>query len=170
MVRDARMWNGVYLDIFVDPESELAEPHPGMLDMRHGRILCEQGEVAQRFFAKLEEIYQKGPERLPLDEISALRAWHRKGLERIHLGGIQGNLRRAELIPALLEHFFTIRGEWCRGPKASFLWLKNHRPDLFEAFDRALIPGAPIESIEDLVERVDRDLEREACPKDMGDE
>ena len=164
--RDARLWNGIYLDTFVYPERELLDPHDGMLDMRHGKIIFQKGSFATDFFARLEKIFQAGPKKLRKDEIQALRTWHEKAIARIRAGGIQGNLRRSELIPALLEHFFTTRGEWYRGPKASFQWLKEHRPDLYDGFERALEPNASVEGMESLVNAINAEIEKSAKPKE----
>ena len=80
-LRDARLWNGVYLDIFVYAKNELDDPHSGMLDMRHGKVLREKDDTAKKFFAKLESMDAKGPNKLRADEIAALRSWHLKALE-----------------------------------------------------------------------------------------
>lgn len=162
--RDARLWNGAYLDIFVYPKSKLECPDDGMLDMRHGRVLRDHDDTAKTFFARLERRFREGPRKLPADEIAALRTWHQKALDRIRLGGIQGNLRRFELVPALLEHYFTTRGEWYRGPKASFLWLKQNRSELYATFERAFEPAAAVTALEDLVARVDLEIARDAKP------
>ncbi|MGZ3699673.1 MAG: GNAT family N-acetyltransferase [Bdellovibrionota bacterium] len=167
--RDARLWNGVYLDTFVYAEKDLKEPHDGMLEMRHGKILFQKDDFATRFFAQLEKIHQAGPKKLRTDEIQALRTWHDKALARIRAGGIQGNSRRAELVPALLEHFFTTRGEWFRGPKASFQWLKEFRPDLYDAFDQALAPDATFSVLERLVSLVNAEIDRNAKPAEASE-
>lgn len=163
-IRDARLWQGVYLDIFVSPESALLEPHPGMLDMRFGQVLCQKEKIADAFFTRLEKIFQAGPEKLRADEIQALLTWHEKALARIRAGGIQGNLRRAELIPALLEHLFTTRGIWYRGPKASFLWLRENHEELYRAFERALEPNASMATIEKLVALANAEIRQNANP------
>lgn len=162
MFRDAKLWNGVYLDTFVYPEKDLLEPNHGMLDMRLGKILIQQNDFATQFFARLEMIYQAGPKKLRADEIQAIRTWHEKALARIRIGGIQGNLRRAELVPALLEHFFTTRGEWYRGPKASFQCLKENDAELYQAFETALEPNASLAVLEKLVSLIDARISRES--------
>jgi ribosomal-protein-serine acetyltransferase len=148
----------------VYPEKDLQNPHDGMLDMRHGQILVQKDDFATRFFERLEKIHQAGPKKLRADEIRALRAWHEKALARIRIGGIQGDHRRAELVPALLEHFFTTRGEWYRGPKASFQWLSLNRPDLYAAFEKALKPNADFSELERLVSLINEEIDRNAQP------
>ena len=162
--RDARLWNGIYLDIFVYPESELKEPHEGMLDIREGKILFQEGDFGLHFLSLLEEKFQAGPKKLRTDEIQVLRIWHEKALVRIRAGGMAGNLRRAELLPALLEHLFTATGRWFRGSKAGFRWLQENRPDIFQAFASALEPDAPISAIEHLVSLVNGEIARFSQP------
>ncbi len=164
-LRDARLWQGVYLDIFVHSKSVIDQPPAEMLEMRHGKILREKEDTAKIFFSKLEEIYQAGPKKLPPDEIKAIVTWHVKAIDRIRLGGMQGLFRRSELLPALLEHYFTTRGHWYRGPKASFHWLEKNRPDLFEAFQNALNPSAANSTVEKLVLLVNQAIEKEGQPE-----
>jgi len=165
--RDARLRNGVYLDIFIYPEAKLAEPDDQMLYLRRGKILCQKANVASLFLSRLEEIYRAGPKKLRTDEIQALCTWHQKALARIKRGGIQGNLRRAELFPAILEHFFTTRAEWYEGPKAGFQWLKENCPDIYSAFEMALEPTSPFSAIEQLVNLVNDTIAKNAKPADV---
>ena len=165
--RDARLWDGLYLDIFIYPESTLAEPTEQFLYLREGKILFQKDDFGTRLLSRLEAIYRAGPKKLRKDEIEALRVWHQKALARIRLGGIQGNLRRAELLPALLEHLFTTRGEWYCGFKAAFQWLNENRPEVYAAFDAALQPSAPLASIERLVTLVDDLICNESKPAEL---
>ncbi len=107
--------------------------------------------MGSRFLESLEALYEAGPEKLPEDEVIALKTWAEKSLIRIKAGGIEGDFRRAELLPALLEHYFRIRGMWYRGPKESFRYLKETRPYLHLAFEQALKPNASVATIEALV-------------------
>jgi uncharacterized cupin superfamily protein len=162
--RDARVWNGAYLDIFVHPVSKLEDPHDGMLDMRFGKVLLEKDDTAKKFFTKLETIFARGPKKMADDEITAHRTWYQKALARIRIGDLQGNYRRAELVPALLQDFFTTRGEWYLGPKASFKWFKENRPDLLHAFEEAFKPSATVDVLESLVRLIDKEIEAGAKP------
>lgn len=149
--RDARLWNGVYLDLFVYPEKKISQADESMLHMLGAKVLLQKGDMGDRFLQKLKEIFEKGPKKLPEDEINALKTWANKAIERIRAGGIEGDFRRAELIPALLEHVFTIQCLWYRGPKESLRWLKANRPSLYEKFEAALKPAAHISTLEALV-------------------
>jgi hypothetical protein len=73
---------------------------------------------------------------------------------RIKRGDLEGHYRRAWLLTSLLEDWFLLRTRWYRGPKESLRWLAENEPETHAAFAAALAPGAPIEAIESLVERV----------------
>jgi predicted nucleotidyltransferase len=156
IIHDARFHNGFYLDLFIYPEKDLINPTEAALPLRGGKVLLEKGTLGQEFFKKLEEIYKKGPTKLVETNVHALRLWARKSLERIKLGGIEGNFRRAEILPALLEHYFTTRGRWYEGPKTSFCILKEEQPKIYELFERAFEPNAPISTIENLIELTEK--------------
>jgi hypothetical protein len=57
-----------------------------------------------------------------------------------------------------LEDYFLIRGQWYRGSKESFVWLKNNQPKLFAKYEKAIESDAKIEALADLVEEMDRDF------------
>jgi len=154
VTRDARVFNGFYLDIFIYPESKLSSPDETMLHMRGGKVLFQKDDLGIDFLKKLEEIYSLGPKKLPPDEIQARKVWARKMLDRAKLEDMEGNFRRAWLVTALLEDHFSIRGEWYRGPKESLKWLQANRPALYARFEVALKPGAPLSDIEKLVTEV----------------
>lgn len=151
VARDARLFNGFYLDIFIYPESKLLSPDETMLHIRGGRILFQKAELATTFLSRLDEIHAAGPKKLPLDEVQARKVWARKTLDRAKIGDIEGNFRRAWLVTALLEDHFAVRGEWYRGPKESLKWLQANRPQLYARFESALKPGAALSTIDELV-------------------
>ena len=160
VLRDARPWEGSYLDAFIYPAHLLAEPPEQLLDLRQGRILLERGSVARDLLAKLRERFAKGPTLLRADEFEAIRVWHDKAIERIRLGGLQGDFRRLELVARLLEDYFLMRGEWYLGPKASFQHLEKNDPGLLALFRASLASGASIAEIEALKTKVSAEIAR----------
>jgi GNAT superfamily N-acetyltransferase len=160
LLRDARPWEGSYLDAFIYPAHLLAEPPEHLLDLRQGRILLEKGSVARDLLTKLQERFAKGPTLLRADEFEAIRVWHDKAIDRIRLGGLQGDFRRLELVARLLEDYFLMRGEWYLGPKASFQHLERHEPGLLALFRAALESSASLADIEALKERVSAEIAR----------
>jgi hypothetical protein len=78
----------------------------------------------------------------------------RKMLDRIRQGGTEGNFRRAWLLYQLLEDWFLLRGQWYPGPKEGLAWLAVNEPAIYQCFDSALKPNAPMAKIEALAEMV----------------
>lgn len=153
-VRDARLLDGVYIDVFVYPECALENPDEEHLRLRGGKILRQENGSAERFLAGVEKLYRDGPKPLPEDELSARREWAWKMLARMALGDIEGNFRRVWLLTVLLEDYFHLRGQWYEGPKKSFLWMRQHDPAMHDAFEQALKPGADDASIKTVVGHV----------------
>jgi predicted nucleotidyltransferase len=151
VLRDARLFRDAYLDLFIYPEDKCTDPDKEMLHIRHGVVLMEKHDTGRRFLQRLQELYEAGPEKMRDDQLQALQLWSLKALARIKQGGIEGNFRRMELIPALLEQYFTTRGEWYLGPKASLRWLKTHQPNVYKAFDEALQPSSSDAALENVV-------------------
>ena len=54
----------------------------------------------------------------------------------------------------LLEDYYALRTTWYPGPKLAFQDLQRRDPDTYLAFERALVPGAPMSTLVALVERV----------------
>ena len=153
-VRDTRILDGQFLDVFVHPEAILKEPTAEYLSLRDSKVLAQRGGEATEFLARLDAIFHAGPDPLPEDEIGARKVWAWKMLARMQRPDIEGNYRRTWLLTALLEDYFHIRGLWYQGPKKSFIVLKNIDAQTFSAFDAALQPNAAIHSIRQLLKLV----------------
>ncbi len=152
--RDARKWRGAYIDAFVHPEARLLEATRDLLHLRDGVVLFEKDAAGTKLLGRLEEVFRAGPERLSDDEIAARRVWAWKMLERARHSDIEADYRRAWLLMALLEDYFALRNLWYLGPKASFQWLAANDEPAHAAFVESLRPGASLESIGRLVQRV----------------
>jgi hypothetical protein len=150
--RDARIWNGIYLDAFVYPTGVLTSPpDPDMLKLLGGRVLL--GDATQ-LFAALDALDRAGPPAPPEGHEQMLRMWARKMLSRIQRGDVEASYRRHWLLYQLLEDYFTLRHQWYRGPKRALASLAQSEPQAFAAFERALSPGASHTEIEALVDVV----------------
>lgn len=152
--RIARRVNGVYLDIFVYPEAALHAPTEGDLRFRGSRILVQRGLEGTAFLDKLEAIFIRGPQPLPMDEVTARRVWAHKMLARIERPDLEADYRRAWLLTALLEDYFVLRGLWFEGPKKALRWLEQHDQPTYQAMLCALKPGAENKAIAYLVDLV----------------
>lgn len=154
--RDARLWSGISLDSFIhDDASLMGELEPGMLRIRHGKILRDLHGFGVQLLARVQALYARGPLPMPPDERTSQLAWVEKMLERIQPSPsddantvLMAQYRRATLLTQLLELYFQLRGHWYCGPKESFVWLQIHDPQVWQAFRDAFIPTASHEVIE----------------------
>jgi uncharacterized protein len=71
VVRDARRWEGAYLDIFVYPEKRVRPE--ALLHVRGGKVLFQKNRIGDSLLARINEVYARGPKPLTHDEISARR-------------------------------------------------------------------------------------------------
>jgi hypothetical protein len=152
--RQAGLWRGGLMDIFVYPTGRLKKPSSEFLHVRGGRVLLERGDLGRRFLRALEAVYAKGPPPLAADELAALRVWAWKMLDRASVADVEGNYRRTWLLTMLLEHYFTYRGRWYPGSKQAFKDLGASDPTTLALFEAALIPGALAADLIALVEHV----------------
>ena len=156
-VRDARRVDGSFIDVFIYPEAELSSCREDLLRLRNSAVLIQRGSEAHHFLTKLDELFRRGPESLPADEIAARQVWAQKMAERARRGDPEGDYRRVWLLYALLEDYFSIRGQWYQGPKKALKWLQAFDAATHAQFVAALAPGASQESLEALVHRVVRE-------------
>lgn len=154
VVRDARLVEGIYLDAFIYPEWKILSPDASLIHLRAGKIIFEKGLMGTHFLARVQEIFETGPAKIAVDEIHARRIWAHKMIERARQGDIEGNFRRVWLLTAILEDYFVLRGEWYRGPKESFRFLKVERPEIYRLFEAAVAPNADLTAIEALVQGI----------------
>lgn len=152
--RDARLWNGVYLDAFVYPTAIAQTPDVELLKLCGGRVLLDERGLAGPLLERLEDLERRGPPALPESELRMRRVWARKMLARIRRADVEAHYRHHWLLYQLLEDCFALRGQWYRGPKQALAELQRHAPATYAAFERALAPAAPLEALEALVEHV----------------
>jgi len=156
VIRDTRVVDGYFLDVFLHPDDALNRPTPELLKLRGSRILVQRDDNATRFLAALEAVYRQGPQRLPEDEIRARDVWARKMALRARRGDAEGDYRRVWLLTALLEDYFVTRQMWFEGPKKALQWLLMHDTALYHAFQAALKPNTSPGAIDALVDLVTR--------------
>jgi len=149
--RVARLIDAVYLDGFVYPEALLLEPTEEYLKLRGSHVVLQRGAEAEDFLSKPEEIFRRGPEPLPSDEIEARKVWAHKMAARMQRADLEGNYRRAWLLTALLEDYFHLRGLWYQGPKKSLRLLEQFDAPTYDAMRLALEPNASTEAFFSLV-------------------
>jgi hypothetical protein len=136
--RDARILDDVYVDAFIYSEASLATPEPGLLRALGGCVLCEADGYGTLLLAKLQALYDRGPEPMSDDARKAALLWSSKMLDRFRgQRGLEPNYRRMQLLTQSLEDYFALRGLWFPGPKVAFAWLEQHDVHSHSQFDRA---------------------------------
>ncbi|MNX77453.1 hypothetical protein D3C86_1089960 [compost metagenome] len=152
--RDARPWQGSYLDAFIYPEATFEHLDEGMLRLHGGRILCEQDAMGRKILSRIEALFAAGPAAPAPSEVQTRITWARKMLARIQRQDLEAHYRRHWLLVQLLEDYFYLRRQWYRGPKESFAWLQANDPGTYRHFEAALEPHAAEEALDLLVEQV----------------
>jgi hypothetical protein len=152
--RDARLWNGMYLDAFVYPTALAQTPDVDMLKLIGGRVLLDERDLAGKLLEHLAVLERTGPPALAEAEQQMRRVWARKTLARIRRGDLEAHYRYHWLLYQLLEDFFALRGRWYRGPKVALADLRVSAPDTLVLFERALAPDASLDALDALVEHV----------------
>lgn len=153
--RDARLWNEMYLDAFICPTAELgAAPDADKLKLCDAQVLLDERGLAEGYLARIAALEEQGPPALAEHEQRMRRVWVRKMLARLRRGDVEAHYRQHWLLYQLLEDYFALRGQWYRGPKRALADLLASAPDTFVVFERALVPGAPLEALEALAEVV----------------
>jgi len=160
--RIARLEDGLYLDVWIYPETDLArDPTLEHLRLRGSKILLQRDGEATTFLDKVEGRFRCGPPRLTVNEVAARKVWMQKMLGRMTRGDPEANYRRIELLQALLEHYFQVRGLWFQGAKKSLRWLEQFDPQTYRAYGLALQPNASSEAVAFVVDLMaDRKEER----------
>jgi hypothetical protein len=154
--RDARHWNGLYLDAFVYPTELMASASTTELAKLCGGIafLDERGLAAQ-LLERVAQLDRAPVVPLAADEQQMRRVWAHKMLARIQRdASVEAHYRRHWLLFQVLEDHFALRGEGYRGPKLALAELERRAPATFALFAAALAPDATIDAIAALVEHV----------------
>jgi uncharacterized protein len=151
---DTRKWRGVYLDIFVYPESKVKAGV--LMHVRGGKVLKQRGQLGDQLLEKLDRKFRQDPKPLSPSELAVRKAWHLKMLDRAAMEGAEANYRRVWLLTALLEDYFALRNRWYEGPKISLQWLRENAPTVHRQFEAALKPDAELSAIRSLVKNVGR--------------
>jgi hypothetical protein len=154
-LRDARVWNGMYLDVFVYPTSVATSPlEDELLKLETSRVLLDERGLAASLLDRVADRIRQGPPPLTDDDRQMRTMWARKTVERVRRGDLEAHYRAHQLLFQLLEDYFALRGRWYRGPKESFAAMRRDDPTVFALFERALAPGASVDAMAAVVAAV----------------
>lgn len=153
--RDARSWQGQYLDGFVHPTSALHAPADvESLKLMGGIVLLDDRGLGSSLIERVKAFAARGPEPIPEDDRTMRRAWAHKSLARARRGDVEAHYRHHWLLFQILEDAFAFEGRWYLGPKTALADLRSRDPELHALFERALAPGGSLDALEALVRRV----------------
>jgi predicted nucleotidyltransferase len=154
-IRDSRVIDGTYFDVFVTPPAAVATPDVPLLRILGGRVMRERDGAGTALLDRVRARFDKGPEPLPADEQQARVVWAHKMLDRIRASDrSEGHYRRMSLVVQALEDYFELRAIWFRGPKVAFPWLLTHDEVAHQSFDAAMQPAADHDALVALVDAV----------------
>lgn len=156
MVRDTRLFRGVWLDAFIGDEAafQVTEEY---LRLEGGLVLLESSPGrGAAILAEVGALLARGPQQAPEDR-AADRDWLWRMLDRVAAGGTLGDARRAQLREQLLPMWFGLRGRWFRGLPAGIATLRAEAPADLAVLARALADGATPADLRAAVEVVVRD-------------
>jgi len=151
-VRD--LFKGVYLDLHLLPDEALTDTYvSGYLSIVEGAtILSQKDNLGQRLIQNVHKIYDRGfftsdqiKQRI-IDEIKM----NLSKIENTTVGYYYHNM----VLSDLLDYYFTLRNIYYIGSRESFRWLKKNDLMTYNLFEKALRPGASLESIKELADRV----------------
>jgi predicted nucleotidyltransferase len=152
--RDARVWEGAFLDAFIYPAIDLIVLEPGLARLAGGLVLCDWDGMGSDLVERATELASEPVEALEAAERQVREVWFDKMLVRARADDVEAHYRRIWLLYQLLEDYFALRQLPYRGPKESFAWLLVNDVEAELAFREALTPGAPLSVIEALVKKV----------------
>lgn len=155
--RDARSWEGRFLDGFVYATAVAEQAATDeMTKLCGAEVLLDERGLARPMLDRLAAFANRPVEPLPETERRMRRVWAQKMLARIRRGDVEASYRWHWLLFQLLEDHYPMIGRRYFGPKRSFADLEAREPETFAAFRRALAPGASFADVEALVAHLDR--------------
>ena len=154
--RIAKFQDGFYWDVFVYSEKDLVKFESNAWTWKNPILIFEKGAYGKKFLQRLNIFFKRPFKALPQFEISALRVWAQKEMQRCEGTGIQALFRRAEFQAAMIEHYFSIRKKRFYGPKEGFAWLEKNDPITYKKIERALKYPTSLSALQSAAARVYR--------------
>lgn len=148
------LFKGAYLDLhFFSDEAVIATDLTGCLSIAEGAaVLSQKDNLGERLIQNVKKIYEGGfftSDQIKQDVIDEIKMNLSK-IDSTTVGYYYQNL----VLSDLLEHYFTLRNIFYIGSRESFEWLKKNDLTTYNLFEKAVKPGASIESTKELVDRV----------------
>jgi uncharacterized protein len=140
------------LDVFVHPESQVPSLKCEDLSKLRGCVpLIDPFGIAAQLKSMVEAWALTPPAALPNWERQQSVSWCKRMLRRASKNDVEGNYRRHWLAMELLPMWFELSGNRFYGPKESLSWLRQHEPQVFDVFEKAMNPSAQLAELECIV-------------------
>ncbi len=153
MERDARYFDGAFLDCFIYSLEEIKDPNQ-FLGLKDGIVICQKDKIGDELLEKVKDIYRKEPTPKQAWEKQVIVSWGQKMLDRAKMGDIEGKFRAHWLIYDLLESYFQMRDLRYLGPKQSFQWLQVNDLPTYQLFEQVLSSDIDLVKLKQLTEKV----------------
>jgi predicted nucleotidyltransferase len=154
--RDARLFHGIYLDVWVYPTDYLSSIPKEALRFGDGKVIYDTQGLGSRYLARVKQKLADGkPATSEVDKVH-LQQWVMKMLERAHDKDIDSHYRRTWLQHDLLEIYFDMRDLWYLGSKKSFHYLQQHDQPTFNLFEKIYKEPLNIDLLTALAKQVAR--------------
>lgn len=124
--KDARLFQGVYLDAWVYPSSALEEVPQESLRFGDGIAVVDNKSLGEAYLTAVREKIAQGPDPRSQSELRHSCEWIQKMLSRSQSANTDSRYRRTWLQFELLELYFELRNLWFLGHKKSFAYLAEH--------------------------------------------
>ncbi|USE37164.1 nucleotidyltransferase domain-containing protein [Endozoicomonas sp. SCSIO W0465] len=154
--KEARLFQGVFLDVWVYPTAFLDSIPEEALRFSDGKVIHDTRGLGIDYLAKVKQKLADGKPPMSDDDRAHLHQWVMKMLERAHDKDLDGNYRRTWLQHDLLEIYFDMRGLWYLGSKKSFNYLQQHDPTVFRLFEQTYRDPLNLDLLSSLARQVVR--------------
>ena len=151
--RDCRRWRGFDLDVHVRDEQDLATK---LVDhaagLAHARVLAQDAGSGDRLVARARYLLNQPPPPPDRGYIESLWAWGDKMRARIRATDpTLAAFQRANVIVQALPAWAEVHHRWYFGTKETLTTIAREAPALHAAFVAAIVPGAPVDAFDRLL-------------------
>jgi predicted nucleotidyltransferase len=149
-IKDAGLFQGVYLDAWIYPTSALETVSDESLRFEDEILLFDQRGLGEKYLQQVKEKLKQGPKKISQSDIEHTKQWIHKMLARSAVNDLDGQYRRIWLQFQLLEIYFQLRGKWFLGHKKSFLYLQENDLPGYELFVQVYADVTDYEKLREL--------------------
>ena len=156
---DLSVIDGLQLDAFVQNLEQLRLMNPmDYIQLYDGKVIFRAGFDASELINQVRAYVHQKPAKSH-EQICQDVQWCEKMLERVGRCDPEGFYRWHWVLTESLEIFCEMMGRFYFGPKKSILWMKEHAPESYEIYCRALAEF-DIESLKKWIAHLRACLER----------